>query len=839
VTYTVRTRNRLGTGASGQLFPGPSAAEQGFTTFEVPPGFTYESSSNGGVYDGGTRLVTWTPSQNGNPTVTLTLPSTAGSYPAETTIQFTGIGESSPEICQNTVNLSVFDSTAITGTILSKLARGIVPSGDLSVATGATSGNGNFAQTIREFPQALTDIGVTPNYQISLSRNVATLEGVHVFDAVSCLSLGDGLTPATAYDSPAEGDPVCTDPAFHVTLIRLPAIPLDNQVVTVTFADGTTAVIPNASTEWLPPAGSMVASITIDGDYDVDDPDGSKSYHLTGWPASSLPADESRYQRNTVTVSGNNFDPASVFVGMQTIPSLARLFNRPVTNTYGYTASWSGSQERRPWTVSNLTQVGAVAADPALTDQRRWAVLIPDDSGIVITGPGGGQIFLPTRILTTIPWTSVTPDFNGSGATRYLSAGEGAASLTGVGGVFFYGGPTMGPGVYQYDTYAGFTDSDPSDGGASCTAAGGTLVTDTTGIIGAPGVPRMLCKATNTIIVTSPSGGMRATKEVANLTQNSGFVSSLETVQAASGDTVAFRVRLANLGIVDLTNLTVYDILPHFGDTGVIDSQTNVPRGSTVTPQLSGVSAPTGWLAEYTTSFNPCRPEVGVATGCDDTIVAPWSGTMPASGTVKLTAATLPSGSFVDIVLTFTVPASGAWSSGDVAWNSVGAAARQGAADLPSAEPPRVGFAFDPGPPPPSPSLGWKKTDTGGTLLAGAVFRLTGPGGLNISITDNQAPDADPDAGEFLVNTGLVLGNYTITETTAPPLYVVNTTPLTATVTTMGQAVDAGTLVNQLATNPNPTSGGTVAVPTLSETLLALLALALAGIASWNGRRRV
>jgi hypothetical protein len=834
-TYTVRFRY-TGTGA-GQLFPGPSATEQGFSTFQVPTGFTFVSATGPYVYDSGTRLVTWTPSQNADRTVTLVAPSTPGNYPVETTAQFTRIGEPSQESCQNTVNLSVLDTTVITGTIFTKTARGVTSAGLSAVAAGASSGTGNFTQTIKEFPQAMT-IGtntVIPLYSITLNRNVVTLEGIHVFDALPCLSLGDGLSPATAYDSPAEGDPVCAAPAFHVTRIALPAPPMDDQVVTVTYTDGSSEVIPNTPAVWVAPTtGPMVASVTIDGDYDSGDPLATKLYRLWGWPVISLPAGESRYQRNTATVSGNDFATASVFAGMVTIPAETRLFNLPVTSTYGYTSTWSGSQVREPWpnlgNGNGAGRVGAVAADPAFTDQRRWAVMVADDSGIVVTG-GGGRIMQPTSTTGgagNIPWTSVTPNFGGLGATRYLSAGEGAAALTGVGGTLAFGGAAMGPGVYQYDTYAGFTDSDPSDGGASCTTQGGTVVIDDTGIIGDVGVPRMLCKATNFIIVSDPSGGLQVTKRAVNVTQNSGFVAPPNSVPASPGDTVAFRVRVANLGTIALTGLTVYDILPHVGDTGVVASQTGTPRGSTVAPSLSGVTVPTGWQAEYNASFNPCRPEVGVAAACDNTATAPWTAAMSAAGTVKLTAPTLAPNSFVDIMLEFTVPGYGVWNDGVEAWNSVGAAAALNALDL-IVEPPSVGFKYASG------AIAWKKTNASGTLLAGAVFRLTGPGGIDLTITDNQAPDADPDDGEFLVDTGLGLGNYTITETTAPALYEVTTTPLTATVTTMGQVVDAGTLINQLSTRSNPPG---VAVPTLNEALLALLALALAGIAGWGYRRR-
>ena len=70
-------------------------------------------------------------------------------------------------------------------------------------------------------------------------------------------------------------------------------------------------------------------------------------------------------------------------------------------------------------------------------------------------------------------------------------------------------------------------------------------------------------------------------------------------------------------------------------------------------------------------------------------------------------------------------------------------------------------------------AIDWTKVDEQtDALLGGATFLLEGTAGaatgFSLSVTDNDANDADPDDGEFLV-TGLLLGTYTITETTPPP----------------------------------------------------------------------
>ena len=79
-------------------------------------------------------------------------------------------------------------------------------------------------------------------------------------------------------------------------------------------------------------------------------------------------------------------------------------------------------------------------------------------------------------------------------------------------------------------------------------------------------------------------------------------------------------------------------------------------------------------------------------------------------------------------------------------------------------------------------SLRWEKRDGNGALLGGATFRVTGPGGFDVSVLDNAAADLDKDAGQFELG-GLFLGAYTVTETAAPAGYVMDTTPRNATLT--------------------------------------------------------
>ena len=92
---------------------------------------------------------------------------------------------------------------------------------------------------------------------------------------------------------------------------------------------------------------------------------------------------------------------------------------------------------------------------------------------------------------------------------------------------------------------------------------------------------------------------------------------------------------------------------------------------------------------------------------------------------------------------------------------------------------------------PPLGSLAWEKRDENGALLGGATFTigpnnpLTGSG-APLSVVDNGANDADPDAGQILVNY-VRLGTYVITETVAPAGYAIDDDPTRSATVSAGQ----------------------------------------------------
>ncbi|MHB8901987.1 MAG: ice-binding family protein, partial [Thermoguttaceae bacterium] len=88
----------------------------------------------------------------------------------------------------------------------------------------------------------------------------------------------------------------------------------------------------------------------------------------------------------------------------------------------------------------------------------------------------------------------------------------------------------------------------------------------------------------------------------------------------------------------------------------------------------------------------------------------------------------------------------------------------------------------------PAGSIAWEKRDAAGALLGGAQFTISPDptDGVGIlTILDNGPGDADPAAGQILVNNALP-GTYTITETVAPIGYVIDADPTRVVIVTLG-----------------------------------------------------
>ena len=174
------------------------------------------------------------------------------------------------------------------------------------------------------------------------------------------------------------------------------------------------------------------------------------------------------------------------------------------------------------------------------------------------------------------------------------------------------------------------------------------------------------------------------------------------------GEDGKYRITATNSGNSDLSDMTVYGILPHVGDTAIMDSD---PRGSEWAPILTGplqVGAgsgidPSQVTIEYSTSYNPCRGEVmnqGDAmaagpAGCDNnwtTTPASWADVKSYRIYINGKATPIKAGASIPIIAPIKAPD----NATGIAYESVAIAATQASnnrAILP-AEPIKVAMAL-------------------------------------------------------------------------------------------------------------------------------------------------
>lgn len=117
----------------------------------------------------------------------------------------------------------------------------------------------------------------------------------------------------------------------------------------------------------------------------------------------------------------------------------------------------------------------------------------------------------------------------------------------------------------------------------------------------------------------------------------------------------------------------------------------------------------------------------------------------------------------------------------------------------------------------------WTKTDADGVLLPGSDWTLTGPDGSSVVVDrigpDGTGADEDTTAGAFRL-TGLPLGDYTLTERTAPVRFELDTTSHRFTLTADDPILDLGAFTNTaksvvppVTPTPTPTPGSGVEPP--------------------------
>jgi uncharacterized repeat protein (TIGR01451 family) len=429
----------------------------------------------------------------------------------------------------------------------------------------------------------------------------------------------------------------------------------------------------------------------------------------------------------------------------------------------GQAVSWRLRVRSAPQSSDPAPLAGLVAADLLPVDLVYGGSWSFDDQGSGLPAP---QAF--TQI----------PNYAGTGRTLLRwSWNAGSGSLGVNQQVFILFGTTVRSGA-AFGPLANTMDLASSSPGLGqrCSGSSQVDVLDLAGL----GNTQTVCTSTGTITV-APIAQLVSNKQVRGICDGGFTAASSGTL---AGGAIRYQLQVRNAGTVPMQNMVIIDILPFVGDTGVRDTS---PRGSQWTPLLAApILPPAGTTLYYSTSGNPCRPEVGGPTsGCD----APGWTTVPP---VPITAARsfkLDFGSRVvssqDVVsFTFQLIMPGNLPAGS-AFNSFAYQANRadGLGSL-AAEPQKVGIA--PGSCAAA-ALGdfvWVDAngnglqDDGPTGLNGAAVRLYSPGADGIPGTPDdvllattvtqQGPAATPGWYSF---PGLAPGSYYVCAA-APPTFV-------------------------------------------------------------------
>jgi uncharacterized repeat protein (TIGR01451 family) len=262
----------------------------------------------------------------------------------------------------------------------------------------------------------------------------------------------------------------------------------------------------------------------------------------------------------------------------------------------GQTLSWRLRVRSAPQSSDPAPLQGLVAADLLPVDLLYSGSWTFDDQATGLPAP---QSF------------EQIPNFAGTGRTLLRwkwNAGSGSLGVNQQVFILFSttirSGATFGP--------LSNTMTLGSDNPGLALRCSGASQPNTLDVEGTGNTAETLCASTGTVNV-APIARLVSNKQVRGLCDG-GFTST--SSGTLIGGSLVYQLQVQNLGTVPMQNMVIVDILPFVGDTGVRDL---TPRGSQWTPLLAApILPPAGTTLYYSTSGNPCRPEVGgPVAGCD------------------------------------------------------------------------------------------------------------------------------------------------------------------------------------------------------------------------------
>ena len=355
-----------------------------------------------------------------------------------------------------------------------------------------------------------------------------------------------------------------------------------------------------------------------------------------------------------------------------------------------------GSEVTFSVTANNTSTI--VDSQPVISDLLPCGMTFVE--GSVTGGPGGKEKTVTvrdvtdatgcTRQLVTVTW----PGYQTKGGTTIQLRGKV--------------GPSMSAGTHKNEAYISAGEPEYALTSKTTTICFYGSTDDTYDVNGNGSTTDQVCPVSSTFTVSEQAGADVVLESLGSV-EGSTYKKYTDGVSMIrQGEDGQYRITPTNSGNADLSDMTVYGILPHVNDTAI---QGGDSRGSEWEPILTGplqVGAgsgidPSQVTIEYSTSFNPCRGEVmnqGDAmaagpAGCDNnwtTTPASWADVKSYRIYINGKATPIKAGASIPIIAPIEAPDNAI----GIAYESVAIAATQASnnrAILP-AEPIKVAIAL-------------------------------------------------------------------------------------------------------------------------------------------------
>ena len=355
-----------------------------------------------------------------------------------------------------------------------------------------------------------------------------------------------------------------------------------------------------------------------------------------------------------------------------------------------------GSEVTFSVSVNNTSPV--VDSQPVISDLLPCGMTLVE--GSITGGPADKEMTVNTREvqdatgctrqLVTVTW----PGYQTKGGTTIQLRGKVGA--------------TMMPGTHTNEAFVAAAEPEYALTSKSTTICLYGSTDDTYDVNGDGNTADQVCPFSSTFAVSEQAGADVVLEGLGSV-EGSTYKKYVDGVSMIrQGEDGKYRITPTNSGNADLSDMTVYGILPHVNDTAIQGSD---PRGSEWAPILTGplqVGAgsgidPSQVTIEYSTSYNPCRGEVmkqGDAmaagpAGCDNnwtTTPASWADVKSYRIYINGKATPIKAGASIPIIAPIKAPD----NATGIAYESVAIAATQASnnrAILP-AEPIKVAMAL-------------------------------------------------------------------------------------------------------------------------------------------------